>query len=93
VAITIRIPPLWRSSVGGVKQVELPAGNLPDVLDALIERFPPLGTHLFDERGEIRASLHLFVNQENVRFRGGLSAHLRDGDEVYIVPMITGGGW
>jgi molybdopterin synthase sulfur carrier subunit len=90
-AVTIRIPALWRSAAGGALQVELPTGNLADVLNALVERLPSLGTQLFDERGEVRSAINLFVNQEHVRFRGGLSAPLQDGDEVYIVPMISGG--
>jgi molybdopterin synthase sulfur carrier subunit len=90
-AVMIRIPPPWRPAVGGASQVELPAGSLADVLAALIEQFPPFGAYLLDERGEVRTSINLFVNQEHVRFRGGLSAPLRDGDEVYIVPMIAGG--
>jgi len=90
-AVTIKVPALWRSAAGGTRQVELPTGNLADVLNALVEQFPSLGTHLFDEKGEVRSAINLFVNQEHVRFRGGLSMPLHDGDEVYIVPMISGG--
>lgn len=90
-AVTIRIPALWRSAAGGAEQVDLPAGNLADVLKVLVERFPSLGTRLFDEKGKVRSAINLFVNQEHVRFRGGLSTLLRDGDQVYIVSMITGG--
>lgn len=90
-AVTIKIPALWRPAAGGASQVELPAGALADVLNVLVERFPPLGPHLFDERGDVHRAIHLFVNREHVRFRGGLSAPLRDDDEVYIVPMISGG--
>lgn len=71
--------------------MELPAGSLAGVLAALVERFPSLGTQLFDETGQVCSAINLFVNQEHVRFRGGLSAPLQDGDEVYIVPMISGG--
>jgi len=90
-AVTIKVPALWRSAAGGALQVELPAGNLADVLNALVERLPSLGTHVFDEKGEVRSAINLFVNQEHVRFRGGLAVPLQDGDEVYIVPMISGG--
>jgi molybdopterin synthase sulfur carrier subunit len=91
-AVIIKIPALWRPAVGGTSQVELQASNLADVLNALVERFPSLGAHLLDERGEVRGAINLFVNQEHVRFRGGLSVPLQDGDQVYIVPMISGGG-
>jgi len=90
-AVTIQVPALWRSAAGETRQVELPSGNLADVLNALVEQFPSLGAHLFDEKGEVRSAINLFVNQEHVRFRGGLSMLLQDGDEVYIVPMISGG--
>ncbi len=90
-AVTIKIPALWRSAAGGARQVELPAGSLADVLNTLVGRFPSLGKHLFDEKGEVRSAINLFVNKEHVRFRGGLSTPLQDGDEVYIVPMISGG--
>ncbi len=89
--VTIKIPAWWRSAVGGALQVELPTGSLANVLDALVEQFPSLGTHLFDDKGEVRSAINLFVNQEHVRFRGGLSGPLQDGDEIYIVPMISGG--
>ncbi len=89
--VTVRIPTLWRAAAGGARQVELPDGSLADVLEALVERFPRLGPHLFDDKGQVGSAINLFVNQEHVRFRGGLSAPLRDGDEVYIVPMISGG--
>lgn len=89
-AITMRIPALWRPVVGA-NHVELEADNLSAALHALVGQFPLLGDQLFDERGEVREAINLFVNDEHVRYRGGLSAPLRDGDEVYIVPMISGG--
>jgi molybdopterin converting factor small subunit len=61
------------------------------MLKVLVERFPALRACLFDDKGEVHGAINLFVNQEHVRFRGGLSELLRDGDQVYIVPMITGG--
>jgi molybdopterin synthase sulfur carrier subunit len=60
-------------------------------LAALAKQFPRLNSQLFNERQEVNEALNLFVNGEHTRFRGGMLAPLQDGDEVYIVPMITGG--
>ncbi len=90
-AVTVRIPPVWRSSTGGAGQVEASPGDMSQVLAGLVEQFPALRSQLLDDQGQVRAAVNLFVNGEHVRFRGGLSSALRDGDEVYIVPMITGG--
>jgi molybdopterin converting factor small subunit len=88
--ITIRIPALWRAAVGAA-QIEIQAGDVRAALQALVERFPCLREQLFDPQGQPRPSLHLFVNRETIRFRGGMAAALCEGDELYIVPMISGG--
>ncbi len=77
--------------IGGASRVELRADRVCDALDILVQQFPQLRSQLFDEKGDVHEILNLFVNSEHIRFHGGLAAPLRDGDEVYIVPMITGG--
>jgi molybdopterin synthase sulfur carrier subunit len=42
-------------------------------------------------QGRIRPSLAVFVNSEHVRYRQGLDTQLSDGDEVYVIPLISGG--
>lgn len=88
--VFIRIPALWRSVVGE-PQVEVEAQTIDAALRALVARCPGLKVQLFDAHGRLHPGLHLFVNQEAIRFHGGLSAALNDGDEIYIVPMISGG--
>lgn len=92
--VSVKIPTLWRQDCQGAALVELPAGSLQDVLRALGEHFPHIGAQLWVAHGEVNPGIHVFINQEHMRFRGGLSAPVEDGDEVYIVPMISGGsGW
>jgi molybdopterin converting factor small subunit len=45
----------------------------------------------FDAQGRVRTSLTVFVNGENIRYRQGLQTELKDGDEVYVIPLIAGG--
>jgi molybdopterin synthase sulfur carrier subunit len=88
--INIKIPALWQPIVGA-HHVEVHAGDIAEALEALVVRCPRLQSQLYDEKGEVRDALHFFINQEHIRFHGGLAAPLHDGDEVYIVPMISGG--
>ena len=44
-----------------------------------------------DEAGEIRRFLNVYVNEEDIRFLGGNTYALQDGDEVLLVPSIAGG--
>jgi len=90
-AVTIRIPAAWREATDHTERIELPAGDLAVALAALVERFPALRSQVYGADGQVRSALNIFVNREHVRYRGGLSAALHDGDELYIIPMVTGG--
>ncbi len=89
-SILIKIPALWQPIVGA-HHVEVQADDVAEALQALVARCPQLHFQLYDEKGDVRDALHFFVNQEHIRFHGGFAAPLQDGDEVYIVPMISGG--
>lgn len=89
--VTIQIPSIWRSACQGEAVVLVPAGNLFRALRAAVEQYPLLGTYLFMPTGEVSPVLNFFINQEHVRYMGGLQAPVEEGDEIHIVPMITGG--
>ena len=35
--------------------------------------------------------MNLYVNDEDVRFTGGLGTELSDGDQVVVLPAVAGG--
>jgi molybdopterin converting factor small subunit len=89
--VTIKVPALWRPLSGGCSRISLQANTVAEALDELIKQYPQLDSQLFNERREVNEALNLFVNQEHIRYRGGLAAPLQDGDEVTIVQVFTGG--
>jgi molybdopterin synthase sulfur carrier subunit len=54
-------------------------------------RHPQIYQRLCDGNGQLRKSLAVFVNGEHIRYRNGWETLLEEGDEIYIVPLITGG--
>ena len=62
-----------------------------EALDALTKRFPALSRHVRDDSGQIRQFLNIYLNEEDIRFLGGESCALREGDRVLLVPSIAGG--
>jgi molybdopterin converting factor small subunit len=52
---------------------------------------PHIYQRLCDNNGHLRESLAIFVNGEHIRYRKGWETIMEEGDELYIVPLITGG--
>ena len=89
-AIEVRIPTILRTYTGGEKAVSGDGATLADVLADLDSRHPGLRDRIVDEKG-LRRFVNVYVNDEDVRFIGGLDATLSDGDQVVILPAVAGG--
>ncbi len=75
----------------GVDKVQVDADDLSGLIAALEDQYPGMKERLLDENGEIRYFVNLYLNNEDVRFLGGLTASVKSGDEVSIVPAVAGG--
>jgi len=89
--VTIEIPTAFRRFTEGAPKVDCSAATVAEALDALTKRFPDLSRHVRDESGQIRQFLNIYLNEEDIRFLGGESCSLREGDRVLLVPSIAGG--
>ena len=90
-AIKVRLPGNLRSMFGGIAEVTVEADTVAEVLRVLEETYPGLTSYLRDENGALLPRVNFYVNDEHVRYRQGLQTPLRDGDQVYIVPLVMGG--
>jgi MoaD family protein len=89
-AIEVRIPTILRSYTGGQKSIEGRGATLDELLADLDGRYDGLRERLVDEAG-LRRFINVYLNDEDVRFIGGLSAPVSDGDTVTVLPAVAGG--
>jgi molybdopterin converting factor small subunit len=89
--VTIEIPTAFRRFTDGAPKIDCNAATVAEVLDQLTVRFPALSRHVRDESGQIRQFLNVYVNEEDIRFLGGESCSLKEGDRILLVPSIAGG--
>src|SRR6267142_876856 len=89
--VTIEIPTAVRRCTDGTPKVDCSANTIAEALAELTARFPDLAKHVRDDSGEIRQFLHLYLNEEDIRFLGGASCCVKEGDRVLLVPSIAGG--
>ena len=89
-AIEVRIPTILRTYTGGEKAVQAQGASLTALIEDLEVKHPGLKDRLV-ENGDLRRFVNLYVNDEDVRFIGGLGAELSDGDQVVVLPAVAGG--
>ncbi|GGK87193.1 MoaD/ThiS family protein [Mangrovihabitans endophyticus] len=90
-AIEVRIPTILRSYTGGAKVVEGSGDTLGGLLDDLDARHNGLKGRLVTAEGGLHRFVNVYVNDEDIRFLGGLDAKLSDGDSITILPAVAGG--
>jgi MoaD family protein len=90
-AIEVRIPTILRTYTDGQKAVEGKGDTLADLLGDLDSRHPGLRGRLVTEDGGLHRFVNVYVNDEDVRFLGGLETALSDGDSVTVLPAVAGG--
>jgi sulfur-carrier protein len=91
ISITVEIATPLRRLTDGTCSVTCTAANLTELFSDLDQKFPNLRPHLHDEAGEPRRFLNIYVNEEDIRFLGGLGYAFQEGDEVILVPSVAGG--
>jgi molybdopterin converting factor small subunit len=89
--VTINIPGPLRAYCGGASQLSLSADTVRAALETLERSESALYRNICDETGAVRRHLNVFVNTENVRDLEGVDTRLRPGDEVTILPAVSGG--
>ena len=92
-SIEVRIPTILRTYTGGAKTVEGTGASLDELIADLEVRHPGLRERLVDPAGggSLRRFVNVYLNDEDVRFLGGLQTPVADGDTVTVLPAVAGG--
>ncbi len=91
-AIEVRIPTILRTYTGGAKQVEGAGSTLGELIEDIDGRHSGLRDRLVDD-GALRRFVNVYLNDEDVRFLGGLETPVKDGDTVTVLPAVAGGAF
>src|SRR3989338_6318209 len=87
----IIIPTPLRKYTNNQTEVRVDGKTIQEVLGQLVTTFPNLKNNLFDKKGEIRAFINIFVEDENIRDLDREKTVLHENSSVSLVPAIAGG--
>ena len=89
-SVSVSIPTILRTHTGGEKRVSASGATLAAVIADLEANFAGISERLVDN-GKLHRFVNIYVNDEDVRFSGGLDTEISDGDSVTILPAVAGG--
>jgi sulfur-carrier protein len=74
------------AEVGGQRRFEVEADTVAAALKSL-----PVSNLVFDERGELRRLVNVYVDGVDVRDSGGIDHPLSGDEEIRLIGAIAGG--
>ena len=87
----LRIPTPLRAYTGGKSEVQVAGAKISEALTDLTNQFHAIKPHLFNEGGELRPFVNLFVGENNIKDLQGVDTPIKDGDKIMLLPSIAGG--
>src|SRR4051794_19739803 len=90
-AIEVRIPTILRSHTNGEKSVEGKGETLGELFYDLDNSYGGLRSRLVSVDGSLNRFVNVYLNDEDVRFLGGIETPVAEGDVVTILPAVAGG--
>ena len=87
----IEIPSPLRIYTQGNAEVEAAGSSVYQALQHLTQQFPRITPHLFNDNGQLRKFVLIFLNDADIRYIGGLETPVNEESKLKILPSMAGG--
>jgi sulfur-carrier protein len=90
-AVTVKLPTILRKHAGNEARVPAAGATLSEVLADLEANYPGITKNVIADDGGLHRFINVYVNDEDVRFTGGLETGVKYGDVIVVLPAVAGG--
>jgi molybdopterin converting factor small subunit len=88
--VKVIIPQFLTNYTGNVKEIVARGGTVGECLGDLVRQFPGIRRQLLDESGQLLGQIDVYINREST-FPEELAKTVKDGDEMNIINVLSGG--
>ena len=88
---TIRFTANLKRFYPSLGPTELKSSTIPEVLEELNQLYPGIKDYIVDEQGILRKHVNIFIGNQMIRDKEGLTDPLQDSDDLYIMQALSGG--
>lgn len=87
----IIIPTPLRKFTGNQSRYETDSADVQTALNNLIDEYPDLRNHLYDDAGKLRNFIKVFVGDDDIKSLDNGDTAVSNDTVISIVPAIAGG--
>jgi molybdopterin synthase sulfur carrier subunit len=85
------IIPQQFQKITGSSEVTCVVENISGAINGLCLMYPVLYNRIHDAQGNLNKFINIYVNDEDIRFLGGIETKLKLDDVITLLPSIAGG--
>jgi MoaD family protein len=89
--VQVRVTAVLQKLTGGQKTVEAQGANVGQIIEDLESRHPGFRQQMFTDDGKLHRFVNVYLNDEDIRYTGGVETAIKDGDVLDILPALAGG--
>jgi molybdopterin converting factor small subunit len=79
--------------MGGASVIAVEGSTVGEVLFKLTSTYPAVKGQLLNDDGTLHRFLNVYVNDDDVRYLGGVNTLITNDDEITLLPAVAGGLW
>ncbi len=89
--VNVRVTAVLQKVTGGQKNVEASGANVSEVFDDIDAKYPGFKAQVYAADGKLHRFVNIYLNDEDIRYTGGVETALKPGDTLDILPALAGG--
>ncbi len=89
--INVRVTAVLQKLTDGQKTVQATGDDVEAIIDNLEVRYPGFRHQLYGGDGKLHRFVNIYLNDEDIRYTGGVATRVKSGDVLDILPALAGG--
>ncbi|MGI8926276.1 MAG: MoaD/ThiS family protein [Tepidiformaceae bacterium] len=89
--VQVRVTAVLQKLTNGQKTIEARGGTVAEILEDMEGRFPGFKSQMYNGDGKLHRFVNVYLNDEDIRYTGGVATTVSQGDVLDILPALAGG--
>ena len=89
--IQVRVTAVLQKVTGGKKTVEATGRTVAEIFENVEAKYPGFKGQMYGPDGKLHRFVNVYLNDEDIRYTGGVETAVGEGDTLDVLPALAGG--